>query len=653
MNLSNNIIDDFIKYTIDKLYKKRKYESLVKIEREVCEFYSIFYDSESQNLIRKFKNIIPTSLENEQLDKRYIRRLGKELYLIRDKGFYKVFNQVYDILDLTRDMVHVIRGSCGSSLTCYLLGITHIDPIKNDICLARFMHILRDDIPDIDIDFPTHLRDEVYRRIFQKYPGRVARISNHVHYGHNTALKQAMKNNGITGFIPKEFNLMRIIRKRVNMDSELEYMELSEKIVRDAKILNGTEKHTSLHCGGIFITDGAVPADLIYKEIDLDGIKAYQVSLDKDETEAAGFIKIDVLSNRGLSLLTDVYSELKNQDIHLDSFEKLPLEERVFDSLTVNNMGIVYAESRGIYQLFRRIRPKTINDISICLALIRPAASANGQKSAYLNLSATERVDIPWVIYDDDAIVYIQELLDIDDSDADIYRRAFAKGNSKIIREFKHRLLIKRDMTSAKVQEICDKLDSLREYSFCKSHAMSYAYLVYALAYLKFHYPREFWKAALNYCQSSYRDWVHYREAIRHIPIVNERGPYGFNVDRTSLISINNSSIQTRLFTDNKSDYLKNGFWTGRKFLEGMYYYIRDDGEKKRAYFCGLIATYRFYRDEGAKITFVTLGYDNGYYIDLIIDKIMSLSKTHFIKGNGILTSNGYISVKSIEPCKL
>jgi len=656
MNITNSHINDFIKYTIEKMSKKEPTNK--KIHTEVTDFYSIFWDKDPVKIRSLFKNNVP--MINGSPDRKYLRRLGKEFHLIRNKGFYRVFYQVIDILELTRDMIHVIRGSSGSSIICYLTGITHIDPIKNNISLARFMHILRDDMPDIDIDFPTHLRDEVYARIFKKYEGRVARISNHVHYGPKTALKQALKNNGVEGFISKDFNYKQILKDRLNIDDEDELRDLEKKVLEEASIYNGLEKHTSLHCGGIFITDYPIPSDLVLHEIESNGVKAVQVKLDKDETEDSGFIKIDILSNRGLSQVMDIYEELGKKNIILPSFENLSVEPNVMSSIVDNNLGLTYAESRGMYKIFQRLKPQSIDDISIALALIRPAASANGQKSEYLR-SLKQPVDPingntrPWVIYDDDAIVFIQKLLSIDEGQADIYRKAFSKNSDKNItkrKDFYKRMVDSKKYTSEQIDEVVTQLECLQEYGFCKSHSYSYAYLVYALAYLKYYFPREFWKATINYCHSSYRSWVHYREAALHLELTHMKKPYKISVDYKRLIP-KEGLIQPRLFSNPNDDFYKLGYWCSREFIPGMYLTIKEIKGKKIVNFRGIVATYRPYYDRSPqskcrKITFITIGYDNGKYIDLIVHGYYPLSKFPVVKGNGEMEGD-YVSCNKIS----
>jgi error-prone DNA polymerase len=176
-------------------------------------------------------------------DPRYHERLTEELRLVEKHGLEPMFMQVRQILDLMPDVPHNIRGSAGSSLLCYLLGITEIDPIAWEIPVTRFMHDLRPDAPDIDIDVPYNRREEVFERVFKKYGNRVARVSNKVH--------------------------------------------------RD-----GEFHHWSLHCGGIIIMDDAIPSDMLLR----DG----QLRMDKNDVEKAGFYKIDLLSSRALAQLNDI-----------------------------------------------------------------------------------------------------------------------------------------------------------------------------------------------------------------------------------------------------------------------------------------------------------------------------------------------------------
>ena len=122
----------------------------------------------------------------------YTDRLAEEIELITEQRFTPHFLRVLEVLELTKDIPHITRGSAGSSLVCWLLGITDVDPVQHRIPLARFINPLRDDLPDIDIDFPHNKHKIVLERIYKHWPGRAARLSNYVKYREKSARKEAV-----------------------------------------------------------------------------------------------------------------------------------------------------------------------------------------------------------------------------------------------------------------------------------------------------------------------------------------------------------------------------------------------------------------------------------------------------------------------------
>ena len=135
---------------------------------------------ELEQLVKQFRRALPQ-------DTRYADRLEEELELIRDQNFSKHFLRVREILDLTPDIPHITRGSAGSSLVCWLMGISDLDPVAEGIPIARFMNPKRDDLPDIDLDFPHWQQATVMNRIFRRWPGQSARVSNYVMYKEKSA----------------------------------------------------------------------------------------------------------------------------------------------------------------------------------------------------------------------------------------------------------------------------------------------------------------------------------------------------------------------------------------------------------------------------------------------------------------------------------
>lgn len=407
----------------------------------------------------------------------YIDRLKEEFALIDHFKFERVFLQVMDILKLAEGIPHIIRGSAGSSLVCYLLGITDVDPIKENISLARFMNRFRTDIPDIDIDFPYNRRDEIIEKLKGLYGERVARISNHVTFKGTSALREAMRIHGYRKFLPKYFDVHKIMGHQ------------AEGVIKTAQELQGKFRGYSLHCGGVIILDEPVKKDLL--------LKPYQVKMDKHEVEANGLIKIDLLCNRGFAQLLDI------SDRPLMDYPE-------FDAQTAelfcrgDVLGVTFSESPTIKRLVKAIQPRCRRDIALCLALVRPAAASRGRKLSFLKTWQKYRRKSQ-IVYDDDASALIRSLLKISDDEADFYRRAFAKGDEVTMARFKKLIshLPKADLH-------IENLSMMREYSFCKSHAVSYSYLVWALAYWKVRDPKTFWHAALKHCHSMYAKWGGY-----------------------------------------------------------------------------------------------------------------------------------------------
>jgi len=409
----------------------------------------------------------------------YRDRLEREMKLMEEHKMTDQLTRAIEVLRLAGDDVpHVTRGSCGSSLVCYLLGISHVDPVLHGICFSRFLNEFRSSLPDIDFDFPHNQRADIFLRMAIRWPGTVARISNHVHFHEKSALREALRRNGLKG------NVAALeMTKYVNSLPRRK----REAVKRDAKKLEGDFNCYSLHCGGVVYYPNGIPKeDLLPGK---QGNLLAQVKLDKRDVAGVGHFKIDILSSRALSQLVYAMKLAGCPDLDLSN---PPFTEAMVTALaTGDNIGVTLAESPLCRDEFKRRKPKSVNDISECLARIRPAARQS-------------KVDI---VYDDDAIHIIQKALQCTEAEADAFRRGLAKRDTAAMNAVKRRLGARR------CKKLADDLGSLSLYGFCKAHAMSYAQLVTWLVWCKTEYPIEFWAGALDSCQSSYRPWVHMWEA--------------------------------------------------------------------------------------------------------------------------------------------
>jgi hypothetical protein len=531
----------------------------------------------------------------------YFNRLEYELNLLERKNLISHLVQAIHILNITKNIPHVTRGSCGSSLVCYLLGISHIDPIKNNIKFSRFLTEYRNNLPDIDLDFPHNLRDEVFLKIELQWPGKVARISNHVYYHEKSAIRQAIRNAGIHKFIGKND-----ISKEIKSLPE----DTQDFIKSEKNKLENTFKCYSLHCGGIVYYPEGVPNDMLLNN-NMTSIK--QVKMNKHEVAREQNFKIDILSSRGLSQLYEI------NKFKLINFEEFVYDKKTFDMLhSGDNIGITLAESPLMRIAFIKFKPTTLHDLAVCLSIIRPAAK-EARNEDLENLGEL-------IIFDDDAIDIISNEFNVLEEDADKYRRAFAKGDKTVIAEFK---TIISHLSKDKQKDIMRRLSNLSRYGFCKAHAFSYAQLIWKLAYMKAHHPTQFWKATLNNCMSSYKKWVHLYEArLAGVDVYKKN----LKKDDVSIYAINR---RKKIVKYSPLQQLKiYGYWDmiNDDFFPNCYLNIVNNVY----HFDGIIASSRFKKYGKDSHLMLFIGVDKRKYIQVNINNLKYFdSKKVGIKGSG------------------
>lgn len=486
----------------------------------------------------------------------YVTRLKQEMEIIKAKGFEETYRQVHSIIQIIKrnNSLWLLRGSGASSLVAYLMGIHDLDPIKENIPLERFLNWTREDQPDFDIDVPYDIRDEVLNQVGEEYPGMVSRISNRVKYTEKSALRESIRQCGYRKFVPKYFKVEKIFKDK----------ETQQKCYDIADSLIGKQRMWSKHCGGIVIWKDGIPEDLILKE--------NQIKVDKYDVENNNWIKIDLLCNRGLAQLRELDPTTKLCDYPIDDLQTSQLLCRG------DVLGLTQSESRTMRKTILALQPKDMYDVALALALIRPAAADGGRKASYFREGNAK------FIYDEDALTFISSAVDCSLSEADRYRRGFKNMNKKVMDEFKSKV---------KNDSVWKELTHLRKYSFAKGHSLAYGQMVWALAYHKARSPRSFWKATLKHCHSSYKPWVHKREAINN-------GVW---------IQNNNRGTQYDQFT-------KTGWWDSKSFLPHMGY----EREGNQFWFSGIVANFRKIRRGKWNCVLMTIGVDNGEYLDLIIN---------------------------------
>lgn len=451
---------------------------------------------------------------SEELREKVIERLEYELGIIIPKGFASYFLVVEDIVKVSK--LNCGRGSGAASIVSYLLGITHVDPVKHDLFFDRFMNPEREDPPDIDIDFAWDERDDVLDYVLKKYSGHAAMVANHNYLRGKGAMREVAKVYGLP-----EDEISYIIERfpRVELSS------LWQEIVLAAEKIQGIPRHLSVHCGGVVITPGPI-RNYVPTEITPKGVPVIQ--WEKDQCEAAGLIKIDLLGNRSLAVIRDTIQCMREQgeDIDYDNLDPTTDTKTAELLETGQTMGVFYIESPATRLFLKKLKRADFENIVVAGSIIRPAANqwgneyvrrVHGGHFQYVHplLSDVLHETLGIMIYQEDVARVAMKLADFTSFEGNELRKTLDKKHKKKkLEHLKARFYSgakKKGVDDQALETIWQMIMSFAGYSFCKPHSASYALVSMKAAYLKAHYPAEFMAAVISnqggfYSASSYLD---------------------------------------------------------------------------------------------------------------------------------------------------
>ena len=462
--------------------------------------------------------------KNPGADKRYTTRLDYELGVIHQMGYDDYFLIVADYVRFSK--THGIpvgpgRGSGAGSLVSYCLDIVRPDPIKYDLLFERFLNPMRSSMPDIDVDFGDTKRDLVVTYLIQKYGvERVGHIITMQTLGAKASLRDVGRvfnypNHDIDVLakaitLPYEdlrSNYKKSPEFRQIVDSDPYYLE----IVSLASKIEGLPRQSGLHAAGIVLNDSPLSSSIPTKEDEFSGSV---VEFEMNYLEEQGFLKMDILGLRNLTIIEHCLDLLERKGISL-YYEDIPYEDKDAIALIASNrnMGIFQLESPGMNRAIATVKPTTFEDVVAILALFRPGPMDNIpsfarrkhglEKIVYPHpkleriLSSTYGI----IVYQEQIMLIATELAGMDLGQADLFRRAISKKNAAKLESLRGEFLAgcKRngidDRSAIKVFELIERFAN---YGFNKSHALSYAIIACQMAYLKAHYPQEFYCAILD-----------------------------------------------------------------------------------------------------------------------------------------------------------
>ncbi len=458
-----------------------------------------------------------------QKEGEYKKRLHLEIDLISSMGFVGYFLVVSDFMRWSRAQgipVGPGRGSAAGSLVAWALEITNIDPIKYNLLFERFLNPERVSMPDIDIDFCIQGREKVINYVRDKYGhDKVCQIITFGTMAAKGVIKDVARvmgiafedSNAITSLIGDQLKIS--LKDAVKQEPRLQEMINNNPKVHTlfdlAFRLEGLTRHASKHAAGIVISpepiDEVLPVYVPSKTTEL--VTQYAMT----ELELLGFLKIDLLGLKNLTLVDRVVRLIKKNHDHHINIDKLPLDDtKTFKLLQQGQTsGVFQLESEGLKEVLRKLKPEKFEDIIAVNALYRPGPLGSGmvddfierkhgrQKITYLfaELEPILKETNGVIVYQEQVMKIASAIAGYTLGQADILRRAMGKKKIEVMAAQKELFLKgaqERNFNKQKAEELFDLMAYFAGYGFNKSHSAAYAMIAYQTAYLKANYPDEF-----------------------------------------------------------------------------------------------------------------------------------------------------------------
>ena len=458
--------------------------------------------------------------------KKVLGLIDHELKLIDQLQYAPYFLTVHDIVRFARSQGILCqgRGSAANSAVCFVLGITSVDPAHMEILFERFISAERNEPPDIDVDFEHERREEVIQYIYGKYGReRSGLAATVIHYRSRSAIRQVGKALGLSedtvaalasqtwGWSSDGIDPAQV--REIGLDPDDKRLRLALELTRE---LIGFPRHLSQHVGGFIITRGRLDEVVPIENAAMEDRTV--VEWDKDDLDALGILKIDVLGLGMLSCLRKAFALLKEHYGETYDLATLPPEdEEVYDMLCeADSLGVFQVESRAQMSFLPRMKPRSFYDLVIEVAIVRPGPiqgdmvhpyirRRNGEEPVHYESRELEDVlcrtlGVP--LFQEQAMKIAEVAAGFTPSEADRLRRAMATFRRMgTINSFHEKFvsgMISRGYDPDFAERCFRQIEGFGDYGFPESHAASFALLVYASAWMKRHYPDVFACAILN-----------------------------------------------------------------------------------------------------------------------------------------------------------
>jgi error-prone DNA polymerase len=441
-------------------------------------------------------------------------RIERELAVIEQKDFPGYFLIVHDIVReaRSRGILCQGRGSAANSAVCYLLNITAVDSIYYKLPFERFLSSLRDEEPDIDVDFDSDRREEIIQYVYRKY-GRynAAQVANVISYRPKVAVRDMAKALGHSPGQQDAYS-KQIERHSLKTGDH----DIPEPVIELAQQVLTFPRHLGIHSGGMVLTDRPVGEVVPIEHGRMDGRTVVQ--WDKDDCAWMGLVKFDLLGLGMLAALQYCFDLVRDHLGESWELSTIPREEAgVYDMLCrADAIGVFQVESRAQMGLLPRLQPRKFYDLVVEIAMIRPGPIQGGavhpyvrrklgrEKVTYAHPKLVEPLErtlgIP--VFQEQLMQVAMAVGNCTGEDADLLRRAMGskRGVERIekLREKLYAGMAENGLTQEASDDIYRKIQAFANFGFAESHSLSFALIVYASSWLKLHYPAAFLASLLR-----------------------------------------------------------------------------------------------------------------------------------------------------------
>lgn len=503
------------------------------------------------------KNALEGLKAKGKTEQKYIDRINFELDTIKKMGYSDYFLIVQDYINFAKENDIAVgpgRGSASGSLVSYALGITVPDPFEYNLLFERFLNPARQTMPDIDVDFSDIHRERIVDYIRQKYGNnRIARIMAVQKLGAKAALNDVgrifnYEKHDIelfTKLIKDEKDDKLSLREIYKANAQFRDLVNNDKyyleIVSLASKIEGLPRQASLHAVGIVLNaeplEGVIPLSNAF-----DG--GYVEQFEKDYIEEQGFLKMDILALRNLTIVEDCLAMLKQKGIELNR-DEIPYNDPSGLKLIASGktVGLFQVDTATMRHGISNLRPKTFEDVVALLALNRPGPMAfiknyadrrdGRERFIYLSPALKEILAPTYgiIVYQEQIMQIASKMAGFTLGEADSFRRAVSKKDKTKLEALRSSFVngaIKNGYKQKEANDVFNLIDKFANYGFNRSHSVVYAIFTGRMAYLKAHYPEEFYASILsNASTTEFNNTISEMKALKinlKCPDINKSG---------------------------------------------------------------------------------------------------------------------------------